>query len=136
MQNVTMQMMEMHAKDMPGGGMDLMMMQECIEACSAAEQACTMCADAMSGEDMSMCRGMCMNAADMSHAMLRMMLRQNGMHSASMMSMMEATAMMMEACAEECMTHADMSEDCRMCAEVCRQCAASCRKMMAMMPAA
>ncbi|MET0716039.1 MAG: four-helix bundle copper-binding protein, partial [Mycetocola sp.] len=41
--NMAMQMMESHQKDMPVQGMDMTMMQECIEACSACEQACTMC---------------------------------------------------------------------------------------------
>jgi hypothetical protein len=130
MDNMAMQMMEMHTKAMPMMGMDMTMMQECIEACSAVEQAGTMCADSMMGDDMMMCRSMCMNAADMANTMMRMMMRPAGMHMDSMMSMMTATMTMMNACAEECMSHAEMSEDCRMCAEVCRQCAMAMKKMM------
>jgi hypothetical protein len=130
MDSMTMQMMEMHAKNMPMGATGMTMMQECIEACSAAEQACMMCADAMMGDDMMMCRSMCMNCADMAGTMMHMMMRPSGMHSASMMAMMTATITMMNACADECMMHASMSEDCRMCAEVCRQCAMSCQKMI------
>ncbi|MCU1406693.1 MAG: hypothetical protein JWQ43_2996 [Glaciihabitans sp.] len=127
-----MQMMEMHNKDMPmmGMGMDMAMMQECIEACSAVEQACTMCADQMMGAEMAMCRSMCMNAADMSNTMMRMMMRSAGMQMDTMKAMLLATMMMMTACADECMKHADMSDECRMCAEVCRQCAMTCQKMM------
>jgi len=132
MENMTMQMMQKHTKEMPmmGMGMDMMMMQECIEACSAAEQATTMCADSMMGDDMMMCRSMCMNAADMGNTMMRMMMRPAGMHMESMMAMMSATMMMMNACADECVKMADMSEEAKMCAEVCRQCAMSCKKMM------
>jgi hypothetical protein len=138
--NMAMQMMENHAKTMPASGMDMAMMEECIEACSACEQACTMCAGSMMmGENMAMCSGMCMNTADMTNTMMRSMMRPNGMHMESMMSMLQATTMMCNACAEECMKHADMSEDCRMCAETCRQCAMACQKMMdamkGMMPA-
>jgi hypothetical protein len=130
MDNMAMQMMEMHTKDMPMMGMDMMMMQECIEACSAMEQATVMCADSMMGDDMMKCRSMCMNGADMAGTMMRMMMRPMGMHRESMMGMMSAMMMMATACAEECMMHADMSEECKMCAEVCRQAAMACQKMM------
>ena len=131
MDNMAQQMMEMHTKDMPMMGMDMMMMQECIEACSAMEQATVMCADAMMmGEDMMKCRSMCMNGADMANTMTHMMMRPMGMHRESMMAMMSAMVMMATACADECMMHADMSEECKMCAEVCRQAAMTCQKMM------
>ena len=130
MMNMTMQMMEMHMKDMPMQGMDMMLMQECIEACSACEQASTMCADSMMGDGMAMARSMCANMADMAGTMMRAMLRPNGMHMESMMAMHMATMTMATACAEECMKHAGMSEDARMCAEACRQCAMCCQKMM------
>ena len=128
--NTAMQMMQMHEKDMPMDGMNMAMMQECIEACSACEQACTMCAATMVGDDMTMCRTMCMNTADMCNTMMRMMLRPSGMHMESMMAALQATMTLCVACADECMTHADMHEDCAMCAEVCRQCAMACQKMM------
>ena len=130
MMNMTMQMMEMHMKDMPMQGMDMSMMQDCIEAASACEQACTMCADSMMGEDMAMARSMCANTADMASTMMRAMLRPNGMHMDSMMAMHMASMTMASACAEECMKFADMSEDARMCAEACRQCAMCAQKMM------
>lgn len=130
MMNPAMQMMENHKKDMPASGMDMAMMQECIEACSACEQACTTCAGMMTGMDMAMCANMCMNAADTSNAMMRMMMRPNGMHMDSFMAMLQATTAMASACADECMKHSDMSDDCRMCSEVCRQCAMEIQKMM------
>lgn len=130
MDTTTMQMMKMHTKDMPMMGMDMAMMQECIEACSATEQATTMCADSMMGDAMMMCRSMCMNMADMSNTMMRSMMRPAGMEQSSMMAMLTATMMMATACADECMKHADMSDECRMCAEVCRQSAMTCQKMM------
>jgi hypothetical protein len=129
------QMMDAHSasmKQMPGmPEMDLAMMQECIEACSACEQACTMCAGSMMmSEDMAMCNGMCMNCADMANTMMRMMMRPNGMNGPAMMAMLQAMVVMCSSCADECEAHAAMSEDCRMCAEVGRQCAMACQKMM------
>ncbi len=130
MMNLTTQMMEIHSKDMPMKDMDMSVMQECIEACSACEQACTMCASSMMGDDVATCASMCMNTADTCNTMMRMIMRPDGMHMESMVAMMQATMTMSNACAEECMTHADMHDDCRMCAEVCRQCAMACQKMM------
>lgn len=139
MMNTTMQMMEMHMKDMPVQGMDMMLMQECIEACSACEQACTMCADSMMGGGSGMGHSLCATTADLAGTMMRAMLRPNGMHMEGLMAMHTATMTMATACAEECMKHAGMSEDARMCAEACRQCAMACQKMMdamsGMMPA-
>src|SRR5665647_318508 len=134
MMNMAMQMMEMHSKEMhskemPTSGMDMAMMQECIEACTASEQACTMCAGSMMGDNMARVTGMCLNTADMCSTMTRTMMRPNGMHAESMMAMMRATMMMCTATADECMMHADASEDFRMCAEACRQSAMACQKM-------
>ena len=111
--------------------MDMKLMQQCIEACAAAEQAATMCADAaMGGDGMGKMTSMCANTADMANTMMRMMMRPAGYDMSSMMAMLEATMMMCRACADECMMHADMSADCKMCAEVCRQCAAACQAMI------
>jgi hypothetical protein len=43
--------------------------------------------------------------------------------------MLNATAMMCRACAEQCMTHADMSDDAKMCAQVCQNCATACETL-------
>lgn len=132
MMNSTMQMMQMHAKDMAMPDIDMSMLQDCIEACSACEQACTMCASCMMGDEAggAMHMEMCMNTADACNTMMRMMMRPSGMHVESMMAMLSATIMQCNACADECMKHADMHEDCKMCAEVCRQCAVACQKVM------
>jgi hypothetical protein len=135
--SMMMEMMTASTKGMQG--LDMAAMQECIEACSAAEQACTMCADGHLGDDMMKCSSMCMDCADLSHTMMRMMLRPNGYDMMSMMATLEACRTMAMASADECMKHADMSDLCRMCAQACTACAEACEKMMtsmkAMMPA-
>jgi hypothetical protein len=138
MMNMTSKMMDT-ASNMPG--MDMAAMNELVEACSACEQACTLCADSMMMMDgMGKCAAMCTDTADMSNTMMRAMLRPTGYDMNSMMAMMQATMTMCTACADECMKHADMSEQCKMCAETCRQCAMACQKMMdsmkTMMPTA
>ena len=117
-------------------GMDMMAMQNLVEACAACEQACTMCANSSLGmTDMAKCAAMCMNCADMSNTMMRIMMRPAAMDMASMMAMMEACKTMAMACAAECMMHADMSQQCAMCATACQEMAAACDAMMTSMKA-
>jgi hypothetical protein len=125
----------MRSMQMPGTtGMDMTTMQGCMEACSAAAMAATMCADADSGENMARCASMCMNTADVATAMMRMMMRPGGYDMAVMRSMMSACMAMGEACAAECETHAAMSEHCRICASACRAMVDACTKAMSGMP--
>lgn len=113
--------------------MDMQKMQECMDACMACEQACTMCADACTGEEMGRCASMCATAADMSMAMMRMMMRPMGMHRESMMAMFDASATMMRACAEECSSHEEMHDQFRMCASACMAAADACESMRSSM---
>ena len=133
--HTTMDMMKdaMSAEQGPMQGMDLTLMQECLEALSACEQACVMCADADAGEGMGRCAGMCANCADLCGTMMRMMLRMNGWDAAVMMSAMETTMAMCRACSAECMMHAEMSEHCRMCAMACDEAAASLERLLGSM---
>jgi hypothetical protein len=114
-------------------GMDMSMMQPCVEACSAASMAATMCADADGGEGMGRCASLCMSTADVAMTTMRMMLRPGGYDMAAMNAMMTACMAMGEACATECMQHAEMSEHCRLCASACRAMVDACSSAMAMM---
>jgi hypothetical protein len=114
-------------------GMNMSMMQECIETCSAAAMAATMCADSDTGMDMAKCSSMCSNMADVATAMMRMMMRPAGYDMASMHSMMMACIEMGKACSAECMMHADMDEHCRMCAKACDAMVMACEKAMGSM---
>ena len=127
-------MKSMPMQDMKG--MDMSTMQECIEACSAASMAATMCADADGGEGMGRCASMCMNTADVAMATMRMMMRPAGYDMTVMSSMMTACMAMGEACAAECGAHADMSEHCRICAAACRAMADACSRAMSGMQTA
>jgi hypothetical protein len=115
--------------------MDVMAMQECIEACSTASQVAAMCADADTGDDMARCCSMCMNTADVATTMMRMMLRPGGYDMLVMKSMLAATMNMGTACAEECRKHEDMHEHCRICAKACEAMVDACSRVMSGMPA-
>ncbi|WP_241975484.1 MULTISPECIES: hypothetical protein [unclassified Cryobacterium] len=136
MMSMTAQMMDSSMAMKSMSGLDMAAMQDMIECCSACEQACTVCADdmmAMGMTGMSKCMSMCLDCADMTHTMMRMMLRPSGYDMQVMMAQMDACMKMCMACAAECMMHAEMSEECKMCAEACRQCAAACERMMSAM---
>lgn len=130
-----MSMMADMMRSMPAAaessGVDMAMMQQCIEACSAASMAATMCADADGGEGMGRCASMCMNTADVATTTMRMMMRPGGYDVNVMTMMMQACQAMGEACAAECEQHAAMSEHCRICASACRAMVDACSSAMA-----
>jgi hypothetical protein len=125
-----MGMMDQSMGSMPG--MDMMAMQRLIDAASACEQACTMCAASTGMEGMDRCHAMCMTCADMCNTTMRMMLRPAGYDMDSMMAMLQANMTMCLACAAECEKHPDM-QVCMMCAAACREMAKACETMMASM---
>lgn len=130
MDSMMMDAMSKDMKMMPGMDMmDMSVLQECMDACSAAEQAATICSTQM----MDDCSPMCMNCADMCHAMMRTMMRMQGMTPGAMMSMLDATIAMCQVCMSECMAHADESMACKMCAQACQACMDACMKMKDMM---
>lgn len=114
-------------------GMDMKMMQDCLEACSAAEQACTMCADSASGDQMARMASMCMTNADLCNTTMRMMMRPMGHDRSSMMAMLQACATMCRACADACSAQSGSSDHAKVCAQVCMDCAMACEAMTGMM---
>jgi hypothetical protein len=100
-------------------------MEECIDNCLEAAQACEWCADerAGEGEDMARCLRLCRDVADLTTMHARFMAR-NSNYSAVLA---EACAGACEECAEECERHD--AEHCQVCADVLRECAETCREM-------
>jgi hypothetical protein len=156
MMSMTAQMMDTSLSLKMMQGLDKTAVHNLIEACSAAEQACVMCADGMimdasemnaemlasgmmgaglTGSQLARCTNLCMDAADISHALMRLLLRPSGYDLAVLLASVRACLAITLACAEECMKRADLSEQCRMCAQACHQCADSCEKLMASMKA-
>jgi hypothetical protein len=156
MMSMTAQMMDTSLSLKMMQGLDKEAMQNLIDACSAAEQACVMCADGLildasemnaemmasgmmgaglTGSQLARCTNLCMDAADISHSLMRLMLRPSGYDLNAMMAMVRSCLAITLACAEECLKRADLSEQCRLCAHACHQCADSCEKMLASMKA-
>ena len=116
-------------------GMDMMSMQECIEACNACAMAATMCSDADMAAGMGDCAAMCANMADVATTMMRMMMRPLGHDIMAMRSMMEASMAMCQACMDACSEHAATMECCRVCMMACDNMKNACMAMMARMAA-
>ena len=126
MSTMTSQLLEAHQQELPAPGIDLELLQECVEACSACEQASTVCASGMSGEGVAAC----LNAADMANTMMRAMLRPKGMHLDGIMALLHATVAVCDAAVAALTRNDAMGEDARLCAEACRECSASCRGLL------
>jgi hypothetical protein len=128
---------EMMKMSMPNSmGMDMMLMQEAIDACSTSMQTCTMCSDAMAGmEGMGTCASRSAMCSDVCMTTMRMMMRPMGMDRMAMIAMLEACIAMCAACMTECRSHADMSATCAMCADACEATDLACSKLLASMTA-
>ncbi|WP_254768324.1 four-helix bundle copper-binding protein [Salinilacihabitans rarus] len=100
-------------------------MQECIDNCFEAAQACEWCADECldEGEEMARCIRLCRDVADLTTMHARFMARNSGYHA----DLAETCADACEACAEECAQFDH--EHCQVCADVVQRCAESCRSM-------
>lgn len=114
-------------------GMDLAALQGCIEACSAAAMAATMCADSDRGPDMARCSSLCANTADVATTTMRMMMRPAGYDMTGLRAMTTACIEVGRVCSAECAMHADMDEHCRVCAQACDAMVAACEKALASM---
>ncbi|WP_276254597.1 four-helix bundle copper-binding protein [Halomontanus rarus] len=101
--------------------------QNCIDNCLEAAQACEWCADACAGEgeEMAECIRLCRDVADLTTLHARFMARDSDYHA----DLAAVCADACEACAEECAQHDH--EHCQVCADACEACAESCREMAA-----
>lgn len=121
---VNSMMMDMMSKDMAKAGMsttDMSVLEACLDACSACEQASIVCS-----MEMTPCAPACMNCAAMCNTMMNCMLRMQGMTREVTMSMLDATIATCQMCMDECMAHAEDSEVSRMCAQSCKACMDAC----------
>ncbi len=99
--------------------------QNCIDNCLEAAQACEWCADACldEGEGMARCIRLCRDAADLATLHVRFMARNSGYHA----DLAAVCADALEACAEECEQHDH--DHCQLCAEVLPEAVETCREM-------
>ena len=106
----------------------------CIEECLACAQACTSCADACLGEqgvqELVRCIRLNLDCADVCEATGRLLTRQTAFEPTLARVLVEACAEACRACGEECESHAQHHEHCRVCAESCRRCEQACNDLL------
>ena len=129
---VATQMLATYPKDL--GGVDRGALIACIEACVECAPACTACADACLSEDTvaELTKGIRTNldCADLCEATGRVLSRHTGYDANLTRAVLEACAAACKACGDECGSHAEMHEHCRICAEACRRCEQACRALI------
>ncbi|MGN7294297.1 four-helix bundle copper-binding protein [Rhizobium sp. SAFR-030] len=106
----------------------------CIEACYDCAQTCTSCADACLGEEnngmLIQCIRRNLDCADICAATGAIASRRTGSNTEVMRAVIQACAEACRVCGEECRSHAEMHEHCRICGEACQRCEEACRAAM------
>jgi hypothetical protein len=129
---VTTDMLDTNPNDL--GGIDRAALIACIDACVECAQACTACADACLSEnmvaDLTTCIRTNLDCADVCDATGRVLSRRTGYDANLTRAVLEACAAACKRCGDECGSHAEMHEHCRICAEVCRRCEQACRVLI------
>lgn len=106
-----------------------------IDALIACAEACTACADACLSEssvaELTKCIRTDLDCADVCGATARVLSRHTAYDANVSRALLEACAVACKACGDECWSHANMHEHCRICAEACRACETACRDLLA-----
>jgi uncharacterized membrane protein len=104
-----------------------------IDAMIACAQTCTACADACLGEEMVAELRACIrtnaDCADVCEATARVLSRQTAPNPVVTAALLAACEAVCKACGDECASHAEMHEHCRICADACRACERACRDL-------
>jgi hypothetical protein len=108
-----------------------------IEALVDCANTCVQCADACMSEqniaDLAKCIRLNMDCADICGSTSRVVSRQTDYDANVTRPLLDACIASCRSCADECASHAEMMEHCRVCAETCRRCADRCSALLAAM---
>ncbi len=100
---------------------------ECAKTCAA-------CADACLGEDdpkaQAACITSCQNCGELCLTTARALSRLTGFNREAVQAVVEACERFCRICQEECASHAEQMEHCRVCSEACESCADACRTFL------
>jgi hypothetical protein len=107
---------------------------ECLKACHDCAATCTICADACLSEDqvpmLRRCIRLNLDCADICAATASVLARQTQPDPAVLRAQLQACAAACRSCGDECASHAQHHEHCRVCAESCRRCADACDRLL------
>jgi Domain of Unknown Function (DUF326) len=114
--------------------LDRDLLARCIDACVACAAACTACADACLSEEMfdqlRKCIRTNLDCADLCEATGRVLSRHTGYDANLTRPVLQACAQACRSCGDECQSHAEMHEHCRICADACRSCEQACNEVL------
>jgi hypothetical protein len=114
--------------------MDLRKLARTIDALSACSEACNACADACLSEglvaELTKCIRTNMDCADICAATARVLSRHTGYDANISRTLLEACAMACQSGADECASHAEAHEHCRICSDACRDTQQACRDLV------
>jgi hypothetical protein len=114
--------------------LDTTALAECLAACFECAQTCTSCADACLAEEMvaelRKCIRTDLDCADICEATGRVLSRHTAYDANITRSILQACALACRSCGDECSSHAEMHEHCRICAEACRRCEQACNRLL------
>lgn len=126
---------EMIASSPAQTGVDPELLARAIDALVACAQTCTACADACLSEEMVAEMRACirsdLDCADVCDATARVLSRQTAYDPDVTRTLLEACIQVCRTCGNECASHADHHEHCRICAEACRACEQACSELLA-----
>lgn len=130
--SVTQQMLDSYPADL--GGIDRQALVACIDACVDCAQVCTACADACLSEEMvdqlRACIRTDLDCADICATTARVLSRHTGYDANLTEAVLRACIAACQACGDDCASHADMHDHCRICAETCRTCQQACEALL------
>ncbi|WP_413452867.1 four-helix bundle copper-binding protein [Georgenia phoenicis] len=116
-------------------GVDPELLARAIDALVACAQACTACADACLSEDsvaeLRACIRSDLDCADVCETTARVLSRQTAYDADVTRAVLEACIQVCRACGNECASHAEHHEHCRICADACRACEQACSQLLA-----
>jgi len=126
---------EMIASSPARTGVDPELLARTIDALVACAQTCTACADACLSEEMVAEMRACirtdLDCADVCDTTARVLSRQTAYNADVTRALLQACIQVCRTCGDECASHADHHEHCRICAEACRACEQACSELLA-----
>ncbi len=125
---------EMISTNPAGTGVDPALLARVIDSLVACAQACTACADACLAEEsvaeLRRCIRTNEDCADICATTARVLSRQTAYDADVTRALVQACVQACRICGDECASHADHHEHCRICAEACRACEEACRELL------
>jgi hypothetical protein len=117
-----------------GTDLDKDLLARAVDALVACSQACTACADACLGEEMvaelRKCIRTDLDCADVCDTTARVLSRHTTYDALVTRAVLTACVQVCGSCGDECESHAEMHEHCKVCAQACRACEEACAALL------